>query len=233
MAKKGKLANDAPEPEDTGEEINTVYGDLITFIAVLFILLFVLSYNEKQDDTFFTQMRIQFGSEEIEEKDAVTAESLFVSKIVGYIKNEALENEAKILVDEQKIKLILTPPVLFDSGYAKLKPQGKKILKGIGDIIKEVRNPIIIEGHTDNIPINTKDFSSNWELSFFRSYEIVKYFMNTYRFPPTQLSALGYGEFKPMYPNDTPENRSKNRRIEINIIRVTKAESENQPPPPQ
>ena len=213
-----------PEAEDDGsKEIATIYGDLVTFLMALFILLFVLSYNKEQDETFFTKMQLQFGGEDVEQTDKITSEALFMSKLQGYIEQEKLEAVAQVVVDEQKIKLSLYPPVLFDSGKATLKKRGKMVLKGFGAIIKEVRNPIIIEGHTDTVPIHNKEFKSNWELSFYRAFSVVKYFMWQYNFSPKQLSAMGYGEYHPVALNDSKEGRARNRRIEINIIRIGKA----------
>lgn len=219
------------ETVDEGREINTIYGDLITFIMALFILLFVLSYNQKKDDTFFTQMRLKFGAPNIEQSNEITSEALLVSDIRGFIKEEELEQETQILVDEKKIKIILQPPVLFQSGRSELTKKGKELLSGFGNILKDVENPIIVEGHTDNIPINNKRYDSNWDLSFHRAYSVVKHFISEYRFSPRQLSGMGYGEYQPLFPNDTAANRAKNRRIEVNIIRLTPAEADRQAPP--
>lgn len=212
-----------PQPEESDSEINTVYGDMITFVAMLFILLFTLSYNEKQNETFFTQMRLTFGAKEIQQEKVITTEDLFVSQIQGYLEKEKLQDKARVLVDEQKIKLILDPPTLFDTGQAYLKPEGKKVLNKLAEIFATVRNPIIVEGHTDNVPIHNEKYDSNWDLSFYRSYTVVKYFINNFGFTPRQLSGLGYGEYHPLVPNDSDANRAKNRRIEINIIRVTES----------
>jgi chemotaxis protein MotB len=212
------------EPEE-GNEASTVYGDLITFVMMLFILLFILSYNDKNDETFFAQMRLTFGAKEIEQKEVLTSEELFVSRLQNYIDREDLSEFAEILVDEQKIKLILSPPVLFDVGKANIKNKGKEVLSDIAHLFSELRNPIIVEGHTDNVPIHNEEYKSNWELSFARAYEVVKIFIYKFGFSPKQLSALGYGEFHPIVPNDSKTNRAKNRRIEINVIRVTEAAS--------
>lgn len=217
--KRGSLAPSGAE--GAGNEINTVYGDMITFIMVLFILLFVLSYNEKKDEDFLTQMQLQFGGKKVEQEEVLTSEALFVSKLQGYIQQESLNDVVKILVDEQKIKLILSPPVLFDSGKARIKKSGSSVLQGLGDIIKETKNPIIVEGHTDTVPIHNREFANNWELSFGRAFAVVKFLMDQFGFSPKQLSGLGYGEHQPIAPNDTSANRARNRRIEINIIRIS------------
>ena len=208
------------------DEINTIYGDMITFIMCLFILLFILSYNKKQDETFFTQMRIKFGAKQVEQEKVVTTEELLVSKIQGYIKKEKLENQTKVLVDEQKISLIMETPALFKSGSAELSETAKKSISKLAKVIGQVKNPIIVEGHTDNIPIKNDEFGSNWELSFYRAYSVVKYLIYQHKFSPKYLSAIGYGEYQPVIDNKTAANRAKNRRIAINIIRVSRAQAQ-------
>jgi chemotaxis protein MotB len=219
----------APPPpiEDNDSEINTVYGDMITFVAMLFILLFTLSYNEKKDETFFTQMRLQFGAKDVTQEHVITTEELFVSKVQGFIEKKDLQEYARVLVDEQKIKLVLQSPILFKSGSAELSDRAIDIFDGLAAVFKQVENPMIIEGHTDNVPIHTDKYDSNWELSFDRSYSVLKLFIHKHGFSPRQLSCLGYGEYRPLIANDTEENRAQNRRIEINVIRITAAESEN------
>lgn len=207
----------------SGDEINTVYGDMVTFIMMLFILLFVLSYNKAQNENFFSQMSVKFGGKQDESKESITTDSLLVSKLQNFIKKEDLKDVAQILVDEQKITLVLSNPILFDSGQADLKPIGYDLLDKATLIFKEVDNPIIIEGHTDDIPIKTSQFDSNWDLSFYRAYSVLKYLINTKGFSPKQLSAIGYGEYHPIADNKTSDGRARNRRIEINIIRITKA----------
>jgi len=211
--------------EEQGGETQTVYGDLITFLFGLFVLLFVLSYNETRNETFFVELQVKLRGEQKPLPETIT-EALVVSKLENYVKQEQLDQLVQIVVDEQKVKIILDPPVLFDSGYAILKPQGKKILEGFGRIIQEVKNPIVIEGHTDNIPIHNEFFDSNWDLSFHRAYSVVKFFVGL-GFSPKQLSGLGYGEYQPRASNTTKEGRAKNRRIEINIIRLLETQGAN------
>jgi chemotaxis protein MotB len=88
-----------------------------------------------------------------------------------------------------------------------------------------------VEGHTDNVPINTSEFRSNWELSVRRATEVVRCLVEQHGFPPERISASGYAEYRPIASNDSPEDRAKNRRIEIVIIK-TGDEGENQPKQP-
>lgn len=222
LKKKKKLVVESDT--DTGDsDVQTVFGDLVCFIMMLFILLFVLSYNENKTDDFITEFQIKFGEKEEEKQQTLTTDVLLVSKIEHYIDKEQLDEFAKVVVDEHRVKLILNPPILFASGKAVLKPEGKRVLDSAGEIYDTVFNPIVIEGHTDNVPINTNDYPSNWELSFFRAFSVVKYYIISRNYTPKRLSAMGYGEFKPLVGNETKFNRSLNRRIEINIIRLSEA----------
>ncbi len=206
--------------EDAGE-FASVYGDMITFVASFFILLFILTYNSKQEQDFLTQLQLKLGSEATNQERKT--EDLFVSQLQGFIKKEKLDDIAKVLVDEQKIKLVMSTPVLFDSAKAELRPEGRKILEGFAPIFKGTSNPVVVEGHTDNFPIKTVEFASNWELSFKRAFSVMQFFMNRFNFKPTQLTGVGYGEYHPIVPNVSHENRAKNRRIELSVIRVTEA----------
>jgi chemotaxis protein MotB len=218
---KGALINDV----DNGQsEVQTVYADLVTFIMMLFILLFVLSYNDQSTHDFMTELQIKFGEDIKEKQQTLTTDALLVSKINHYIKKEDLSQYAHVVVDEYRVKLILNHPVLFDSGKIAIKSKGKKILADVGKIFDSVINPLEIEGHTDNVPINTEDFASNWELSFFRAYEVVKYYIYDRGFSPIRLTAKGFGEYRPIRPNDTAKDRAMNRRIEINVIRISESE---------
>ncbi len=113
----------------------------------------------------------------------------------------------------------LSSSILFDSGKVDIKPEGKKVLAEVATVLQSIpdRN-YQIEGHTDNVPIvGSPCFPSNWELSTARATEVVKYLISQ-GLQPERLSAAGFAEFTPVAPNDTPENRAKNRRIEIVVL---------------
>ena len=124
-----------------------------------------------------------------------------------------------VIITPEKIIIILPSPVLFDSGAAVLKDSTKAPLHQIAEIIRSVPSNVVVEGYTDNVPIKSVEYDSNWELSSARSFSIIRYLSDEEHLDPALLSALGYGEFRPIVPNDTDENRAKNRRIEINILK--------------
>jgi len=138
-----------------------------------------------------------------------------------------LMQQEKAKVQEEYIDLnekTITIPseILFNSGEAELKEGAVEALDLIAISIKDSFKLdlgwyIRIEGHTDNIPINNSKFPSNWELSTARAISVVRVFMENKHFLPSQLQAMGFGEYKPIVENDTPENRRKNRRVELKI----------------
>ncbi len=93
------------------------------------------------------------------------------------------------------------------------------VLDALAESLQEIDNHIRIEGHTCNLPINTPRFPSNWELSAARAIAVLRYFIEKKGISPQRLIAVGYGEYQPLVPNDSEENRRKNRRVEIVILR--------------
>tara|TARA_B100000586_G_scaffold264791_1_gene235622 strand:+ start:765 stop:1439 length:675 start_codon:yes stop_codon:yes gene_type:complete len=208
--------------EEEGDEVSAVYGDLVTFMMMLFVLLFILSYNKNTEAEFFIKLQEKMGGKDNEQKQSLTTDHLLLSQLQNFIKSQDLKDHAQILVNEQKIKLILNSPTLFNSGRADLKPTTKQSIRELTKILKGTKNTIMVEGHTDNTPINTEKYESNWDLSFDRAYSVLKLLINQLDHTPETLSAVGYGEYRPIDTNKTPEGRARNRRIEINIIRITR-----------
>ncbi len=124
----------------------------------------------------------------------------------------------ELVMTERGLVLRLKSAAAFDLGSARLSSKTKELLKGIAPFLLEVENPIRIEGHTDNLPISTVEFPSNWELSTSRAVNVLRYLVEECSLPQHRLSAAGYGEYRPIAPNDREENRAKNRRVEIIIL---------------
>ena len=137
-------------------------------------------------------------------------------KIKEIVQNKKLDDAVKIEVTEKGIAIMLRDPVGFASGSADLKEQGKDILRDVSDVIKNNSDlKVRVEGHTDDVPINSNRYRSNWELSSARSLSVVELLSSKTGIHPQNMSAVGYGEYRPVVPNTSPENRSKNRRIQI------------------
>jgi chemotaxis protein MotB len=121
--------------------------------------------------------------------------------------------------DRGLVLQIVTDDVLFDLGKADLRPEGKAVLDGLASALKQVPNNIAVEGHTDNRPISGFPFGSNWELSTYRATSVLRYLVEQKGLDAKRVSAAGFGEQRPLQPNDTPANQAKNRRVEIVVLR--------------
>lgn len=113
--------------------------------------------------------------------------------------------------------------LLFETGKASLKPEAKEVLKTLGGGFTKYINEgyrLSSEGHTDNRPISTAQFPSNWELSAARAIAVAKFFIEDMNFSPESVSAEGFGEYRPIADNSTPEGRAANRRVELRLTKI-------------
>jgi len=111
----------------------------------------------------------------------------------------------------------------FESGSANIRRSSQDALDRLATVLASRGEMIRIEGHTDNVPIHTAQFDSNWELSMARAMALIKVFILTYKFSPDRLAAAGYGQYHPVDTNDTPEGRAHNRRVDIVVLNPTAA----------
>lgn len=121
-------------------------------------------------------------------------------------------------IDKRGLVISLSNAVLFESGSAAVKDNNKNALIKIAETINKLDNYLRIEGHTDNIPISTSAYPSNWELSTARASSVVRLFITECNVSPEKVVAVGYGEHKPVADNSTQEGRSENRRIDIIVL---------------
>lgn len=121
----------------------------------------------------------------------------------------------EITDDERGIVFSFQENILFDSGEARIKHEAFPVLDLLAEAIDGCPNHILVMGHTDNIPIHSQIFVSNWELSACRGLSVLEYFLEQRGLSPSRFSAGGYGPSRPLQPNDTPKNRATNRRVEI------------------
>lgn len=152
-------------------------------------------------------------------EDVALAKALM--EIRGAIEKDHLQGELGVHADERGIVItVLTDRFLFDKGQADLRPQFLWILDLVAKEIKTVPNAVRIEGHTDDLPIHTARFPSNWELSTTRATNVLRYFIDHDGIPPNRLSAAGYADTRPIMPNDNEADRARNRRVDIVILRA-------------
>lgn len=142
------------------------------------------------------------------------------NQVEGLLQKENLQNDVSVAIRQRGLIISINSRVLFGSGSAALTPDSRLLVQKIANILTPLaNNQICVEGHTDDDPISTAQFPSNWELSSGRANTVLRLLLENTNLKPANLSAVGYGEFKPLVPNDTPENKAKNRRVNIVILK--------------
>jgi chemotaxis protein MotB len=221
----------------------TTFNDLVTLLMVFFVLLFTMSTIDTKKMGEF-QYAMQSGLGILKEGNKV---SISVSKSqpiddMSHIRTQAEGGDSKqesqpslklasavrklmeaepgiqVMHSDEGTRIAFADQILFDFGKDAINPEGFPFLDKIARVLADVPYPLRVEGHTDNVPIQTKRFPSNWELSIARAVNVVKYFAQVRNIDPQRLSAVGYGESRPVVQNDTPSNRAKNRRVEILLL---------------
>jgi chemotaxis protein MotB len=149
------------------------------------------------------------------QKAAAEARAATFRNLVAKLHSMIDSGQLKVVLRNGRMIIALPNDILFDSGSTALKPAGKAALGNVAAVLANVPDrDFLVAGHTDNVPIKTELFPSNWELSTRRAVEVVHLLVADGMSPKT-VAAAGYGEFDPVATNDTPEHRAQNRRIEI------------------
>lgn len=228
------------ESSDGGPGWLTTFNDLITLLMVFFVLLFTMgSLDTKMLKEF--QYALQSGLGILGEGSQVSIAvkdsrpkpdmAQLLAQAEGEVEPVDEQKETtpidaalKAITDEPGINVRYTNQgahitfedfLLFDFGKAVINSGGLKFLDKMTALIQKIPYAVRVEGHTDNVPIHTARYPSNWELSIARAVSVVKYFAESGKINPQRLSAVGYGATRPLVPNDSPANRSRNRRVEI------------------
>ncbi len=138
--------------------------------------------------------------------------------IDAYLLKNGAQDKVSVDITRRGLVISLKEAGFFDSGSATVQQSSYGILSHVAESISSYTNPIRVEGHTDNVPISSHSFPSNWELSTARATNLVQYLIRNYDFQPDKISAAGYGEYRPIADNSTAEGRSKNRRVDIVML---------------
>jgi len=218
----------------------TTFSDMTTLLLVFFIL--ILSYSTIELEKFKGAMSSMKGALGVlpdmgstvplhnkSLRDRLTNKERTyqtkVKELEKMVEKLNVGDQVQFEATSEGLHLRLGDRLLFDIGKAQLKPQVIPILKKIAELVRNNQKEVYVEGHTDNVPIHTKQFPSNWELSTARAMSVVRYLHVVEGIPGNRLAAVGHGEFRPLVPNDTPAHRAKNRRVEIYITWKGKVEN--------
>jgi len=142
-----------------------------------------------------------------------------IDQIENYAKGKGISNTIIVKEDPRGIVINLSDKLLFEVGKADLSPAAKALLDDLATILFSSGKHIKIEGHTDNTPIHNERYPSNWQLSTDRATSVIMHWISKHPEVATRLSAAGYGEYRPVASNATPEGRARNRRVDIIVLR--------------
>lgn len=221
------------------------FSDLMTLLLCFFVLLFAFSTIDQRKFTavmksFTGSAGVLSGGKTIDPDQYINDKALDKDKVTKQLEEmedfKKLKDELEVFLEENKMQdnilvdldargllLRFKDNVLFDSGYARLKPTSTQSLRFLADLLKQnefLEKHIRVEGHTDGDPIRRSNkFATNWELSVTRASNVVRFFIEETGIKPDRLSASGYAEYHPVAPNDTKENKAKNRRVDVVILR--------------
>ncbi|MEG2916861.1 MAG: flagellar motor protein MotB [Clostridium sp.] len=231
--------------KENGERWLLTYSDLITLLMIFFVVLYASSNVDAQKfNQLSSSFKEGFGTAgenviaipglpipegNVEPTPIISEEQkldALKSKIDSSINGSNLSANVSTSIEERGLVISFENEILFDIGDASLKDNHKNELLTLCKILNEMPNFIRIEGHTDNIPISTAKFSSNWQLSCGRASNVAQFISDSGFLSPNRISALGYGEYRPIDTNSTASGRAKNRRVDIVVLNSKFNESE-------
>jgi chemotaxis protein MotB len=173
------------------------------------------SSQTEENDPFNLEMdREEFQARQEEEQSL----NELLEDVESYLNENGLNDIISANRIERGVILVLQDSIFFDMGEAEILEEGEPFLQEIGSLFSEIPNDINVEGHTDNRPINTYRYPSNWELSGARASSVVRYLLDTFDLEESRFSIAGYGETRPLVSNESSEDMSMNRRVEITIL---------------
>ncbi|HBN07109.1 MAG TPA: hypothetical protein DD435_00170 [Cyanobacteria bacterium UBA8530] len=227
----------------SGERWLLTYADLITLLLALFIIMYGMSQTDKVKYKAMTESMakafnpIQKGggandrgvlppaSEKVLPAVLPMPEEQMLKEIKSAVEGEAreagFEGKIEAKITERGLVISFSDAVFFQKGEAGIRSENLPLFRKLMLPLSRMPNSIRIEGHTDDDPIHTERFPSNWELSTSRATSVVRYLIQSGLFGPKRLAAAGFGEYWPKAPNDTAANQAKNRRVDVVVLRST------------
>lgn len=228
----GRKVGGFPE-KDSSERWLLTYSDLITLLLIYFIVLFSMSSINAQKFTDLSKsLSVIFGGagrsgvldggRSVIPGPAVLNPNKHMQNTEERIKRliQQMGLQGKITTSQQTRGLVISvkDSVLFRAGAAEMDSSARRVIREVGKVLCDIPNAIRVEGHTDNDPIHTFKYYSNWELSTARATNVLHFFIENNGMNPERLSAAGYGEFRPIASNETDSGKAINRRVDIVVL---------------
>ncbi len=234
------------EVKEGAPEWVVTFGDMMSLLLTFFILL--LSFSQIQIDKFKAvagymkkalhvdtipiAQQVEMGTTPIFDESSSTpgmSQSMItLEKVREAIEESGMKTGGTVEITDRGVALKLDGDMVFASGKARLKKEVFDLLDKVAAIANQQGGDIEIEGHTDDVAISTDRFPSNWELSSARAGAAARY-LTRKGVPPLRIKAIGYADTRPLVPNDSPENRARNRRIEVLFLNVDEKKLRTRP----
>lgn len=226
------MAEIEEEPAPSAPFWLVTYGDMVTLLLTFFVMIVAMSEIKKEKlmeamSYFMGRQSVFENAQPIpvipqddptDEEEEKREQAERVEALMEYIEQEGLEGHVEVNYQESTVHIVITDSVMFSSGSSMLLNTAQRVLAKIATVASDTSNTLTVIGHTDNIPIRTSAFPSNWELSASRAASVVRFLLTQpTSLPPDHYQAIGRGEFQPVASNRTPDGRSRNRRIELLI----------------
>lgn len=246
-----------PEKHPNHERWLVSYGDFITLLFAVFVVLYAMGQSDKKKvEEVMQAIQQSFGmtsaSSNAPKVNVISSQAITVipslkpeikvapigrtrsgqakmraeekdfrqikSAVEAFLVKQGAQNKVTLEISRRGLIVSLKEAGFFNSGQATIKPEAYELVNTIAEVMTHYNNPLRVEGHTDNIPISTAQFPSNWELSTARATNGLKYLLKNFDVDPNKISATGYAEFRPIADNAAPEGRAKNRRVDIVML---------------
>ncbi len=240
MAKKAKH-----EEHENLERWLVSYADFITLLFTFFVMMYAISavntgkykvlsnaivatFNHQ---TVTTHMHVIIPHNKETPGKASPNVKTVLFRAMSLIQEKSSSHGAmKVVQSSEGIRIQIQAAFLFRTGHASVRKQALPVLKNISTLLSKTKRDIRVEGHTDNVPIHGK-YKNNWALSSMRAVNVVTTLLALGPIAPDRASAAGYGQYRPLVPNTTEENRQKNRRVEIVVLKEKRPENLPSPSP--
>lgn len=223
--KYSRYVENIVDEESDKDRYLITYADLITLLLGLFIILYAVSNIDlAKYQKFMSAFGSTFGgSENIKMTEnglkEIKGSVDLKSNVQDVISNYGYKDLLQVEENERGVTIHILQDLLFNSGESEIKGSSVIVLQRLAAILKNIPNDIRIEGHTDNVPINSMMYESNWHLSVSRALNTAYHLISKEHLPADKVSIVGYAEYKPVANNETEDGRKLNRRVDIVIIK--------------
>jgi chemotaxis protein MotB len=231
----------------------TTYADMVTLLLTFFVLLYSFSTVDVQKfraiiaafqgtlgvldggKTISTVPAVNEGTLDLDtafdisQKEIQQIQALY-EEVQSLIAEGQLPGTVELITEERGLVVRFADRAFFDLGKADIRADALPVLEQVAEILRPLPNHVRVEGHTDNLPIKTERFPSNWELSTARATNVIRFLIEEAHLDPERLSAAGYGEYRPIDTNETIAGKARNRRVDLVILRLGLIHAEPQAP---